>query len=242
MPASSVENDSTDPIRVFIVDDHPPIREAVVEIVEQTTDIEVCGTTGSADEAFRQVERLQPDVAVVDIVLADGHGLDLVENVRAQHPDVQVIVFSMYDEDMYAERAIRAGASSYLMKSEPTEKIVEAIRTVESREVFLSDRLSSQLLQKVAFSDSPEPTFDVDQLSDREMQVFQLLGQGHTLEEIQDQLALSRKTVETYRRRAKDKLGLDSVSDLLRYAVHWTHESGAHGREEASDGREHAAV
>lgn len=234
---------SDDPIRVFVVDDHPPIREAIVDAVDRASDVEMCGSTGSSDEAFHQIESLEPDVAIVDLLLSDAHGLDLVENVRSQYPEVQVVVFSMYDEDIYAERAIRAGASSYLMKSESMDMLVEAIRTVKDGEVFLSDRMESKLLQKVVFDNSAESKVTVDELSDREMQVFQMLGQGQTVDEIQDQLCLSRKTVETYRRRSKEKLGLDSVSDLLRYAVHWTHGPGVHGNDERSvDAMEEPAV
>ena len=218
---------STNHIRVFIVDDHPAIREAIRDTIEGTIDMEICGEASSSDDAFREIEELQPDVAIVDISLNDAHGLDLVQNVRSQHPEVRMVVFSMYDENVYAERAIRAGASGYLMKSEPTKNIVEAIRSVHDGEVYLSRRMASRILNKVAMGRSSEPSFAIDELTDREMAVFQMLGQGYSVQEIQDRLSLSRKTIETYRRRAKEKLGYDTVSELLQYAVQWTYSQGS---------------
>ncbi len=219
----------TDHIRVYLVDDHPAIREAIRDTIESTIDMEICGETSSSDEAFREIEKLQPDVAVVDISLNDAHGLDLVQNVRSQYPEVRTIVFSMYDENVYAERAIRAGAAGYLMKSEPTKNIVEAVRSAHEGEVYLSRKMSSRILNKVAMGRTSEPSFAIDELTDREMAVFQMLGQGYSVQEIQDRLSLSRKTIETYRRRAKEKLGFDTVSELLQYAVQWTYGQGTHG-------------
>ena len=220
------EDNGTGHIRVFLVDDHPAILEAIRDRIESTIDIEVCGETGSSEKAFRQIEKLNPDVAVIDISLEDAHGLDLVQNVRAQYPDIQVMVFSMYDEMVYAERAIRAGASGYLMKSKSTEELIEAIRVVNDGEVFLSRDMASRILNKVARGEASEPSFPIDELTDRELAVFQMLGEGHSIEEIQDRLNLARKTIETYRRRAKEKLGLDSVSKLLQYAVQWASAPG----------------
>jgi len=219
----------TDHIRVYLVDDHPAIREAIRDTVEGAIDMEICGETDSSDEAFRDIEELRPDVVVVDISLNDAHGLDLVQNVRSQYPEVRMIVFSMYDENVYAERAIRAGAAGYLMKSEPTKNIVEAVRRAHDGEVYLSRKMSSRILNKVAMGRTSEPSFAIDELTDREMAVFQMLGQGYSVQEIQDRLSLSRKTIETYRRRAKEKLGFDTVSELLQYAVQWTYGQGTHG-------------
>ena len=214
---------STDKIRIFIVDDHPAIREAIADTIDSKLDMVVCGQAGSAEEAIRLIPHARPDVVTVDISLEDAHGLDLVQNVRVEHPEVQVVVFSMYDENVYAERAIRAGASGYLMKSEPTQSVVEAIRSVMRGEVYLSHRMASRILSKVARGRSTRPSFAVDDFTDREMAVFQMLGEGHSVEEIADRLSLSRKTVETYRRRAKEKLGFETVSELLQFAVQWTY-------------------
>ena len=232
----STNKRSTDHIRVYLVDDHPAIREAIRDTIEGTIDIEICGETSSSDDAFRDIEELQPDVAVIDISLNDAHGLDLVQNVRSQYPEVRTIVFSMYDENVYAERAIRAGAAGYLMKSEPTKNIIEAIRCAHDGEVYLSRKMSSRILNKVAMGRTSEPSFAIDELTDREMAVFQMLGQGYSVQEIQDRLSLSRKTIETYRRRAKEKLGFDTVSELVQYAVQWTYGQGTHGEEVDAEG------
>ena len=218
---------STDHIRTFLVDDHPAILEAIRNRIDATLDIEVCGTATTSADAFRQIEEIEPDTAVIDISLEDAHGLDLVQNLQSQCPEIQIVVYSMYDEMVYAERAIQAGASGYLMKDEPPEELVEAIRVVDQGEVFLSREMASQILNKVARGESSEPSFPIEDFTDRELAVFQMLGEGYSIEEIQDRLNLARKTVETYRRRAKEKLGFESVSKLLQFAVQWASAPGA---------------
>ncbi|WP_263787838.1 response regulator transcription factor [Salinibacter grassmerensis] len=222
-----MSDQSTNHIRTFLVDDHPAILEAIRNRIDDTLDVEVCGMATSSDEAFRKIEDMAPDTAVVDISLEDAHGLDLVQNLQSQCPEVQVVVYSMYDEMVYAERAIQAGASGYLMKDQPTEDLIEAIRVVNEGEVFLSREMASQILNKVARGESSEPSFPIEEFTDRELAVFQMLGEGCSIEEIQDRLNLARKTVETYRRRAKEKLGFDSVSKLLQFAVQWASAPGA---------------
>lgn len=212
--------------RVVVVDDHPAIVEALSDVIKTKMGFDLCGSAQNADEAFRLLVETEPDVAVVDIALGDAHGLDLVQNLRAQQPDLQVVIYSMYDESIYAERAIRAGATGYVMKSEPTQVVVEAIRSVARGEVYLSGRMASRMLSKLARGTTSGPGYAIDALTDREVAVFQLLGQGRGVQDIADQLHLSRKTVETYRRRAKEKLGFDSVAQLLQYAVQWTYGQG----------------
>jgi len=214
-------------ISVFIVDDHPPIREALKSRVSATMDMVLCGECGTSEDAFRDVETHRPDVAVVDLSLSDAHGLDLIQNIKAQFPEVQVVVYSMYDEKVYAERAIRAGASGYVMKAKPTANLIEAIRTASEGEVYLSRKMSSRILNRVARGEASEASFPIDELTDRELAVFQMLGEGYGVNEIQDRLNLARKTVETYRRRAKEKLGVDSVSKLLQYALQWASANGS---------------
>ena len=218
---------STTHIQTFLVDDNPAILEAIRNRIDDTLDVEVCGMATSSDEAFRKIEDMAPDTAVVDISLEDAHGLDLVQNLQSQCPEVQVVVYSMYDEMVYAERAIQAGASGYLMKDQPTDELIEAIRVVDKEEVFLSREMASQILNKVARGESSEPSFPIEDFTDRELAVFQMLGEGCSIEEIQDRLNLARKTVETYRRRAKEKLGFESVSKLLQFAVQWASAPGA---------------
>jgi DNA-binding NarL/FixJ family response regulator len=219
-------NQGTDDTCVFLIDDHPAVREAVRDTIEVEENVTVCGEAATSDEAFRQIGDRTPDVSIVDISLADAHGLDLIQNVDGQYPDVESVVFSQYSEEAYAERAIRAGASGYVMKSEPPEQIVEAIRSVEEGELYLSQRMSSRLLNKVAAGHASDSGPVTDDLTDREMAVVQMLGQGYSVQDIQDRLNLARKTIETYRRQAKEKLGFDNVSELLQYAVKWHHTQG----------------
>jgi DNA-binding NarL/FixJ family response regulator len=183
--------------------------------------MEMCGQASNAAEALEVIPDKRPDVAIVDISLKDAHGLDLVQNIRSQFPSVQVLVYSMYDELAYAERAIHVGALGYLAKSEPTRHIVEAIRSVMRGEVYLSRRMTSRILGKVV--KEQQSGFIVGKLTDREMAIFEMLGEGSNIKEIAKKLDLSRKTVETYRRRVKEKLGLDSVAALMQYAIQWMH-------------------
>ncbi|PQJ36491.1 DNA-binding response regulator [Salinibacter sp. 10B] len=220
MDSSNNEDTRT---QVFIVDDHPAIREALTASINSKIDMRVVGESGTAKKALRQMGRHEPDVVVVDISLEDAHGLDLVEEIRSRFPDIRVVVFSMYDESVYAERAIRAGASGYVMKSEPTERVVSAIQAVGEGDVYLSQRMSSRILSKVIRQQDYAFSSATEQLTDREMTVFQKLGKGESVRDIADELDLSRKTVETYRRRAKEKLGFDTVDELLQYAVQWTY-------------------
>jgi len=222
---SQVDSSNNEDTRtqVFIVDDHPAIREALTASINSKIDMRVVGESGTAKKALRQMGRHEPDVVVVDISLEDAHGLDLVEEIRSRFPDIRVIVFSMYDESVYAERAIRAGASGYVMKSEPTERVVSAIQAVGEGDVYLSQRMSSRILSKVIRQQDYAFSSATEQLTDREMTVFQKLGKGESVRDIADELDLSRKTVETYRRRAKEKLGFDTVDELLQYAVQWTY-------------------
>ena len=229
--ASTSRNRSSDRVRVVTCDDHPAIREALSDTINEEMDMQVTGQAATAEDAFAVLSEAEPHVAVVDISLEDAHGLDLVQNLQAQYPDVEVVIFSMYDERVYAERAVRAGAAGYVMKAEPTKRVVEAIRTVRRGEVYLSRAMASRILSQVARAggggDQEGPGFALDDLTDREMEVFQMLGEGKGVEDIADQLNLSRKTVETYRRRAKEKLDLDSIAELLQHAIQWTHGQGA---------------
>ena len=208
--------------RVFVVDDHPAIREALTAAIDSKIDMRVIGESATAKQGLRQMERNEPDVAIVDISLEDAHGLDLVEELRSRFPELRIVVFSMYDESVYAERAIRAGASGYVMKSEPTENVVKAIQAVSEGDVYLSQRMSSRILSKVIRQQDYTFRSATEQLTDREMTVFKKLGEGLSVRDIAEELDLSRKTVETYRRRAKEKLGFESVDELLQYAVQWT--------------------
>ncbi len=213
----------SDKIRVLLIEDHPAIGEALGSVAKDKMDIQFLGQEFTAEKGVEKARAVKPDVAIVDISLGDAHGLDVVNNLKIQVEDIHVIVFSMYDDTIYAERALRSGASGYLMKSEPLQNLIEAIRTVAEGDIYLSRRMSSRILGKVALGKSSNPMFAVDELTDREMAVFQMLGEGCPVDEITEKLSLTRKTVETYRRRVKEKLGLNSVEELLQYAIEWSH-------------------
>ncbi|WP_258096272.1 response regulator transcription factor [Salinibacter sp. 10B] len=204
-----------------MVDDHPVICQAVADALHHTIGVDLLGYATGFREGLSEIQQQPPDVAIVDISLPDGHGLDLVRTINRQNPDVGILIFSMYDEKIYAERALRTGASGYLMKTEPVEWIVEAIRCIERGETFLSDRMTNRIVRRMRQNGSAEARFSVDELTDREREVFRMIGRGYSVEKVQDELGLSRKTVETHRRRAREKLGLDSISALLQYAMQW---------------------
>jgi DNA-binding NarL/FixJ family response regulator len=209
--------------RIFLVDDHPLVREWLTNLIHQQTDLIVCGEAEAAAPALQAINELRPDVAIVDISLTDSSGIELIKGIKATQPRVAVIVLSMHDERLYAERALRAGARGYVMKRETAGKIIAAIRQVLEGKLYVSEALASLLAEKFvdggAISCSP-----VEQLSDRELEVFQLLGQGHETRRIAESLHVSMKTVQAYCARIKEKLRLANATELLREAIRW-HES-----------------
>ena len=206
--------------RVFIVDDHPLVRESLAGLIDQQPDLSVCGESDRSSAALAAIGAVQPDVTIVDLSLADGSGLDLIRDLRQQYPRVAVLVLSMHDESLYAERALRAGARGYLMKRAASRDVVVAIRRVREGRIAVSPELAEALAAKLV-SGPPEGTDPVSTLSDRELDVFRLVGQGRETRQIADALHLSAKTVQTYCARIKDKLGLNTANELLREAVRW---------------------
>ena len=208
--------------RVLVVDDHPAIRDALAAVIADSNDLALCAEAESSEQVFRAVEQYHPDVAVVDIALPEAHGLDLIANLAARYPALRVVVFSVYDERVYAERAVRAGALGYVMKREPVREVLEAIRCAARGEIYLSRGMASRIVTRAALRRSTQPASPTDLLTDREIAVLQLLGEGNSVDSIADRLHLSRKTVETHRRNAKEKLEFDTVNELLLFAVRWT--------------------
>jgi len=208
--------------KVFIVDDHPIVREGLVALIDQENNLKVCGQADDAYDALKSIDKLKPDVVIVDISLKGSNGIELTKSIRAQYPTLPVIVFSFHDESLYAERALRAGASAYLTKEAESEKILKAIRTVLNGELYVSDELSKKLLHKIIGDKTGKTIAPIDNFSDREFEVFRLIGQGYRAAETAKQLHLSSKTIETYRERIKRKLGLGDSSELLRYAIKWS--------------------
>lgn len=228
MPRDSMPTGSPDhPARVLIVDDHPAVREGLGFRIARCPDLVVCGEAADVAGALEQAEQTRPDVSVIDIALGSGNGIDLIRRLRARDPSARTLVWSMYPESLYAERALRAGAMGYITKQEATGRIIEAIRRVICGEIFLSDAAASRLIRRVVGrgSDAAAPTPE-ETLSDRELEVLRQIGAGHTTVETAHHLHLSVHTVDTYRQRIKAKLGLRNASELARVATQWVLEHG----------------
>jgi DNA-binding NarL/FixJ family response regulator len=213
--------------RILLVDDHPTAREGLAWRIGQEADLEVCGAAADLGEALRLLAETQPDLAVVDISLKNGNGIELIKRIKDRHDRVRTLVWSMHSESLYAERALRAGAMGYINKDQATEKIVEAIRCVLDGKVWLSEALTARLLQRTVGAGGEDLTRSpLAALTDRELEVFRLIGQGVKTAEIAERLHLSVKTVETYRDRIRQKLDLDDGTKLAHYAAQWTLENG----------------
>ncbi|MEO6786714.1 MAG: response regulator transcription factor [Chthoniobacteraceae bacterium] len=205
--------------RVFLVDDHPLVREWLTTLINQKDDLAVCGEAETAPPALEAIVKLQPDVAVIDITLAGGSGIELIKDLKRLCPKVAVVVLTMHDESLYAERALRAGARGYVMKRETTKKIIAAIRSVIEGKLYVSDEFKNSVAEKLFDGSAGESA--VGQLSDRELEVFRMLGQGVETRRISESLGLSMKTVQAYCGRIKEKLNLANATELLREAVRW---------------------
>ena len=209
--------------KVLIVDDHPIVREGLAELIGREQDLIVCGQAESGRSALEIIEEVGPDVAVVDLSLEDVNGLTLIKNVRSRRPALPILVLSMHEESLYAERALRAGAQGYIMKREAPRQVILAIRRVLGGEVYLSEALASRLMQTLVGRRGPAEVSPVARLSDRELEVYTLIGQGLKTREIATKLDLSVKTIETYREHLKEKLGLKNATELVQSAIQWVH-------------------
>ncbi|MFN7990491.1 MAG: response regulator transcription factor [Thermoanaerobaculia bacterium] len=212
-------------VRVFIVDDHPLVREWLGALLGEQPDLQVCGQAEESVTALAEMLRDPPDIAIVDLTLKGGSGLDLIKDLTARLPSVRAIVLSMHEEVFYAERALRAGARGYVMKRESTSQIVAAIRQVNAGKVYGDPSLLSALAERIVGRPS-EAASSPESLSDRELEVFRRLGGGHSTRRIADDLQISLKTVQTYCVRIREKLGLSDGAELVRAAVRWT--EGSH--------------
>lgn len=207
---------------IFLVDDHPIVRQGLALLINREADLVVCGDAEEAGSALQRIEELKPDLAVVDISLNGPDGLELLKNLRARHPNLPVLILSMLDESLYAERALRDGASGYIMKQEATERVLVAIRRILGGEIYLSDRVASRMLHRfVGGNQEGPPRSPVADLTDRELEVFRLIGEGHGTRQIAEELHLSVKTVESYQAHIKDKLSLKNARELVQRAIQW---------------------
>src|ERR1700746_2514093 len=207
--------------RVFIVDDHPLVREGLTNLINAQDDVMVCGEAKDSSEAIDGIAKERPEVAVIDISLANESGLELIKNLVRQFPQVALIVLSMHDEALYAERALRAGARGYVMKHETSKSVLASIRQVIGGGLYVSERIANRIALRLTSSRRPVASSPVERLSDRELEIFRLLGQGRSPSEIARDLNLSLKTVQAYCARAKEKFGITSLTELLPPAIQW---------------------
>jgi DNA-binding NarL/FixJ family response regulator len=206
---------------VYLIDDHPIVREGLTRLINGEPDLFVCGAAEDTYTALRSMEILKPDIAIADISLKGPDGIELIKNLKNRMPGLPVLVLSIHDESIYAPRALRAGARGYIMKQEATENVLIALRRVLGGEVYLSDRMANKILQQFVGAGGTSPRFPVDRLSDRELEVFRLIGQGHGTRRIAEELHLSVKTVESYREHIKEKMTLSDASELVQHAIQW---------------------
>src|SRR5258708_16501574 len=207
--------------RVVVIEDHPVLRDALKQLIDGQPDLTCVGVADNTSDARRLVEQCKPDLMVLDLRLKAGDSLDLIKSLRVEQPEVKVLVLSQYDELIFAELALRAGASGYIMKENATDEVLRAVRKVLAGELYFSERVASAVVQRTLREKPTASRIGVESLSDREMQVFQLLGASHSAREIAEQFHLSRKTIETHCEKIKHKLSLYTAAELKRFARHW---------------------
>ncbi len=208
--------------KVLIIDDHPIFCLGMSELINKEADLVVCGSVGSMKKACAAIAELHPDLVIIDISLKDGNGLDLVEEIRKEYEGLPTLVLSMYDESLYAERALLAGAYGYIMKQEAIPKVVEAIRHVLEGDIYASSSVKEKVFRRLMNPQSADSKSPLDILTNRELEVLRLIGQGYSTKEIADRLHLSIKTIGTYRENLKEKLKLKHFTSLVKFAVHWS--------------------
>lgn len=209
--------------RVLLVDDHAILRQGLAQLINQEADMVVCGEAEEAPKGFELAGELKPDVAVVDISLKGGNGLELIKNLRATHPNLPILVLSMHDESLYAERVLRAGSLGYIMKEEAAETVIVAIRKILKGEVVLSSNMQARLLHQLVNGRLKQGSSPIETLSDRELEVFRMIGDGRSTRQIAEELHLSIRTVEAYREYIKEKLNLKNATELVQHAFQWVH-------------------
>jgi DNA-binding NarL/FixJ family response regulator len=206
---------------VMVVDDHPILRRGIVQLINDDPGLKVVGESEDVAGAMKILEAGAPDIAVIDISLKDGNGIDLVRTITERWSQMPVLVFSMHDEAFYAERVLRAGARGYVTKGEPATRVIEGLHKVLGGQVFVSEKIAAKMLHRVVGGQRQPEGFPIDSLSDREFEIFSLIGEGLQTREVADQLGLSIKTVESHRENIKRKLNIDNATELLQRAIHW---------------------
>lgn len=216
-------------ISVFLVDDHPLVRQGLGQVINAEPDMAVCGEAEDAPRALHAIETKNPDLVIVDISLRGNNGLELIKNIKAVRHNVPILVFSMHDETVYAQRALRAGARAYVMKQESADKIITAIRRIMNGDIYVSNRVADQVLHQLVNGGGDPTGSPVDRLSDRELEVIQLIGRGLSTREIAASLNLSVKTIESHRAHIKEKLNLRNATELVQFSVQWVEQENARG-------------
>jgi DNA-binding NarL/FixJ family response regulator len=215
--------------RIFIVDDHPLLRRGLAELINRESDMVFCGEAEDSPTAMRLIAQIKPDLVIVDISLKGYNGIELIKNIKAFDQKIQVLVLSMHDESIYAMRVLKAGAKAYVMKQEVVDKVMEAIRRIRAGKVFVSERVASRMLDQVVVGGDPSTDSPVDLLSDRELEIVNMIGSGLPTREIAAKLHISIKTVESHRARIKEKLSLQNAIQLVQFCVRWVEEGARAG-------------
>jgi len=213
-------------MRVFVVDDHPIVRQGLSQLINREPDLWVCGEAEDARTALDALGPAKADIVIVDVSLDGPDGIELLKTIRSRDSKLQVLMLSMHDESLYAERALRAGANGYIMKQEATERVLIAIRQILSGEVYVSDRMSQKMMQQFIHRSGAARSSPMAELTDRELEVFRLIGHGHGTRQIAEELHLSVKTVESYYAHIKEKLTLKNARELVQHAVQWVASQG----------------
>ncbi len=217
----SKKKDRNGKARIFLVDDHPLMRQGVAQLINKQPDMEVCGEAEDAPSALKGIEAAKPDAAIIDISLRGTNGIELIKNLRSICKFLPILVLSMHDETIYAQRVLRAGALGYVMKQEASDKVVLALRKIMSGEIYVNEQVGSQMLHQALTGRGKPNASPIDRLSDRELEVIEAIGQGKPTRQIAKELNVSVKTIESHRAHIKDKIGLKNASELVKFSVQW---------------------
>ena len=207
--------------RILLIDDHPIMRHGLAQLLGTEEGLTICGEAGSARDGMTAAEKLQPDLVIIDLTLPDKHGLELLKDLQVQHPGLRCLVLSMHDEDLYAERALRAGARGYIMKEAAADHLVTAVRKILSGGLYLSENLASKMIEQLSGVRGKTGATGVENLTDRELEVLALIGEGVATKNIAERLSISARTVEAHRAHIKEKLNISDGAALVKYAVQW---------------------